>query len=181
MSYYTTSQAAEITGASVQIIRAYTKLYARHFSTEATPEPGQSRRFTAADLRLIKFAHQLSRQNITREQVAERLAAGELEQFEWWPPEPPEAESQAEQAAGEPGTALVPLERLQAAQALLRDAQSREQAAAERVQTLQAQIGELQRELGKAQGELQGFRSAQYRSPKWWRAIFGGRAENPES
>lgn len=176
MSYYTTSQAAEITGASVQIIRAYTKLYARHFSTEATPEPGQSRRFTAADLRLIKFAHQLSRQNITREQVAERLAAGELERFEWWPPEPPEAENLAEQAAGEQSTALVPLERLQAAQALLRDAQSREQAATEQVQALQAQIGELQRELGKAQGELQGFRSAQYRSPKWWRAIFGGRA-----
>ena len=110
--------------------------------------------------------------------MAERLAAGELEQFDWWPPEPPEAESRAEQAAGEPGTALVPLERLQAAQALLRDAQSREQAAAEQVQALQAQIGELQRELGKAQGELQGFRSAQYRSPKWWRAIFGGRAES---
>ena len=173
MPYYTTSQASEITGASIQIIRAYTKLYARYFSTEATPEPGQARRFTAADLRLIKFAHQLSRQNITREQVAERLAAGELDRFDWQPPEP---ESEPEQPSSEPSTALVPLERLQAAQALLRDAQSREQAAAEQVAALQAEVQRLAGELGKAQGELQGYKAAQYRAPKWWRTLFGGRA-----
>ena len=173
MPYYTTSQASEITGASIQIIRAYTKLYARYFSTEATPEPGQARRFTAADLRLIKFAHQLSRQNITREQVAERLAAGELDRFDWQPPEP---ESEPEQPSSEPSTALVPFERLQAAQALLRDAQSREQAAAEQVAALQAEVQRLAGELGKAQGELQGYKAAQYRAPKWWRTLFGGRA-----
>ena len=173
MPYYSTSQASDITGASIQIIRAYTKLYARYFSTEATPEPGQARRFTAADLRLIKFAHQLSRQNITREQVAERLAAGELDRFDW---QPPEAESEPEQAGGEPSTALVPLERLQAAQALLQDAQRREQAAAEQAAALQAEVQRLAGELGKAQGELAGYKAAQYRSPKWWRAIFGGRA-----
>ena len=83
MAYYTTSQAATITGASIQTIRTYTKLYARHFSTEATPELGQARRFTAADLRVIRFAIELAQQNFTREQVAERLAAGELERFEW--------------------------------------------------------------------------------------------------
>ena len=173
MPYYSTSQASDITGASIQIIRAYTKLYARYFSTEATPEPGQARRFTAADLRLIKFAHQLSRQNITREQVAERLAAGELDRFDWQPPEP---ESEPEQPSSEPSTALVPLERLQAAQALLRDAQSREQAAAEQVAALQAEVQRLAGELGKAQGELQGYKAAQYRAPKWWRTLFGGRA-----
>ena len=173
MPYYTTSQASEITGASIQIIRAYTKLYARYFSTEATPEPGQARRFTAADLRLIKFAHQLSRQNITREQVAERLAAGELDRFDWQPPEP---ESEPEQPSSEPSTALVPLERLQAAQALLRDAQSREQAAAEQVAALQGEVKRLAGELGKAQGELQGYKAAQYKAPTWWRKMFGGRA-----
>ena len=173
MPYYTTSQASEITGASIQIIRAYTKLYARYFSTEATPEPGQARRFTAADLRLIKFAHQLSRQNITREQVAERLAAGELDRFDWQPPEP---ESEPEQPSSEPSTALVPLERLQAAQALLQDAQRREQAAAEQAAALQAEVQRLAGELGQAQGELQGYKAAQYRAPKWWRSIFGGRA-----
>lgn len=173
MPYYSISQAAEITGASVQIIRAYTKLYARHFSTEATPEPGQSRRFTSADLRLIKFAHQLSRQNITREQVSERLAAGDLQQFDWWPPEP---NSEPVESTGEPVTALVPLERLQAAQALLQDAQRREQAAAEQVAALQGEVQRLAGELGKAQGELQGYKAAQYRSPVWWRKLFGGRA-----
>ena len=178
MDYYTTSQAAALTGASVQTIRAYTKLYTRYFTTEATPGTGLSRRFTADDLRLIRYAFQQTAAGNTREQVAEQLAAGALAEYAWQPPEPPEPTSEPEEPAAEQSTALVPLERLQAAQALLQDAQRREQVATEQVQALQAEIGELQRELGKAQGELAGFRSAQYRSPKWWRSIFGGRAES---
>lgn len=178
MDYYTTSQAAALTGASVQTIRAYTKLYTRYFTTEATPGSGLSRRFSADDLRLIRYAFQQTAAGNTREQVAEQLAAGALAEYAWQPPEPSEAAGEPEEPAAEPSTALVPLERLQAAQALLQDAQRREQVATEQVHALQDEIGELQRELGKAQGELQGFRSAQYRSPKWWRSIFGGRVES---
>lgn len=178
MDYYTTSQASAITGASVQTIRAYTKLYARHLSLEATPASGLSRRFTADDLRLIRFAFTQTAAGNTREQVAEQLAAGALAEYSWQPPQPSELDSEPVEPSTEQSTALVPLERLQAAQALLQDAQHREQVAAERLEAAQATISDLQRELGKAQGELAGFRSAQYRSPKWWRAIFGGRAEN---
>ena len=174
--YYTTSQASAITGASVQTIRAYTKLYTRYFSTEATPTSGLSRRFTADDLRLIRFAFQQTAAGNTREQVSELLAAGELSEYDWQPPAPEDATSEPVEPAGEPGTALVPLERLQAAQALLTDAQRREQVAAEQVAALQAEVQRLAGELGKAQGELQGFRSAQYRAPAWWRKLFGGRA-----
>ena len=174
--YYTTSQASAITGASVQTIRAYTKLYARYFSTEATPTTGLSRRFTADDLRLIRFAFQQTAAGNTREQVSELLAAGALTEYEWQPPAPEAASTEPVENVTEPGTALVPLERLQAAHTLLQDAQHREQAAAEQVASLQAEVQRLATELGKAQGELQGFRSAQYRAPKWWRSMFGGRA-----
>lgn len=173
LDYYTTRQASTLTGASVQTIRAYTKEYARFFSTEATPESGQARRFTSDDLRLIRYAFEQTALGRTREQVAERLAAGALTEYVWQPPEPV---SEPVEAVTELGTALVPLERLQAAQALLQDAQRREQAAAEQTQALQAEVQRLAGELGKAQGELQGYKAAQYKAPTWWRKMFGGRA-----
>jgi len=174
--YYTTSQASAITGASVQTIRAYTKLYTRYFSTEATPTSGLSRRFTADDLRLIRFAFQQTAAGNTREQVSELLAAGALAEYDWQPPEPAEPESEPVEPLQDTSTALVPLERLQAAQVLLKDAQNREQAAGEQVAALQAEVQRLAAELGKAQGELQGYKAAQYRAPAWWRKMFGGRA-----
>ena len=181
-AYYTTSQAATITGASIQTIRSYTKLYARHFSTEATPESGQSRRFTSADLRLIRFCRDLAEQNLTREKIAERLAAGDLDQFAWQPAEPESAAQggpAAESAASSPNTMLVPYERLQAAQVLLQDAQRREAEAvaeaAAQVATLQAEVQRLSLELGKAQGEAATLKGSRYTAPRWWRAVFGGR------
>jgi hypothetical protein len=44
------------------------------------------------------------------------------------------------------------------------------------VAALQAEVQRLAGELGQAQGELAGYKAAQYRAPKWWRSIFGGRA-----
>ena len=155
-AYYTTSQAATITGASIQTIRSYTKLYARYFSTEATPESGQSRRFTSADLRLIRFCRELAETNLTREKIAERLAAGDLDQFDWQPAEPESAAQDApaaESAASSPNTMLVPYERLQAAQVLMQDAQRREADAAAQVIALQSEVQRLSLELGKAEGE----------------------------
>ena len=177
-AYYTTSQAATITGASLQTIRGYTKLYQRHFSTEATPESGQSRRFTPDDLRLIRFCLELASQNLTREQISDRLAAGELANFAWQPAQqPPDA---TQEPAPSHNTMLVPYERLQAAQMLLQDAQQREQAikaeAAAQVATLQSEVARLSQELGKAQGEAATLRGSRYTAPRWWRAVFGGRA-----
>jgi len=179
---YTTKEASELTSASRPIIRTYTQRYARHLSTEATPEQGKERKFTTGDLRVIRFVYTLTQTSETHEQVLERLAAGELEQFDWQPPEPQRQAAPGgrytgnESAEADPGAYLVPIERLQAAQALLQDAQRREVAAGEQVATLQAEVQRLTLELGKAQGELAGVKASRYRSPQWWRSIFGGRA-----
>lgn len=172
-AYYTTSQAATITGASLQTIRSYTKLYQRYFSTEATPESGQSRRFTSDDLRLIRFCLELANQNLTREQIAERLSAGELANFTWQPTQQPLDATQ--EPAPSSSTALVPYERLQTAQALMLDAQRREEQALDQVATLRAEVQRLSIELGKAQGEAATLRESRYTAPRWWRALFGGR------
>lgn len=171
--YYSTKEAADLTGASRQIIRTYTNTYQRYFSTEGAPaQPGQPRRFTAADLKLIRFIYtSTAEQKLTHEQVQERLAAGALEQFTWQPPEEPtERTGEAESAS----SALIPVERFQAAQALLLDAQRREGEAAEQVQALQERINALERELGKAQGELSAHKALQRKPPAWWVKLFGG-------
>lgn len=173
-TYYTTKQASDISGASRQVIRVYTTRYARYLSTEATPQPGMDRRFTTDDLRLLAFIYQRTSAGETHEQVLERLQAGELEQFAWQPPEPePEPQSATESAS----SALVPLERLQAAHALLQDSQRREAATADQVAALQTEVQRLSLELGKAQGEAAALKAGRYRAPAWWRALFGGRAE----
>lgn len=175
--YYSTKQAAELTGASRQIIRTYTNTYQRHFSTEGAPaQPGQPRRFTAGDLKLIRFIYtSTAEQKLTHEQVQDRLAAGHLEQFAWQPPDATGDAEQGEKPAEIPSTALVPVERLQAAQALLLDAQRRESEAADRVHALQDRLAALERELGKAQGELAAHKALQRKPPAWWLKLFGGR------
>jgi hypothetical protein len=80
----------------------------------------------------------------------------------------------------------VPLATLQAAQALLQDAQRGEEAAIERERALQARIEALHQELGRAEGELVAVRrqiEAQHQAtavqrrkpPAWWVKLFGGR------
>ena len=205
--YYGTKDTSVLTGASRPIIRTYTQRYARFLSTEATPEAGAERRFTAADLKVIAFIYQRTAAGATHDQVIERLAAGELDQFDWQPAEPESAAQggpAAESAASAAGGALVPVERLQAAHALLQDAQRREAEAAAQVIALQSEVqrlsqalgkaegdaamaaaaqvaavqSEVQRltlELGKAQGEAATLKSSRYTAPRWWRAVFGGR------
>ncbi len=172
---YSTKEAAALTGASRQVIRTYTERYSRFFSTEATPEPGQVRRFTAADLRLSRFVYvHTTEKNLTHDEVYELLERGDaLPAFSW------HAESaEAAQDAQERGTAaLVPVERLQAAQALLQAAQRREEEAREEAEALRERIEWLQRELGQAYGELNAYKRLQPRRPRWWRWLFGGPEE----
>jgi hypothetical protein len=74
----------------------------------------------------------------------------EYNTFEW---ESPEEESGA-------NIALVPVAALQAAQALMLDAQRREQESQQRERELQEQINQLLRELGKTEGELAALRAS---------------------
>ena len=149
---YSTKEASTLTGASTPAIRTYTTHYSRYFSTDATPEPGASRRFTIHDLKLIAFVYQKGeREGWTREKVQASLAAGELDHFDW---KASQTEQEPQSAAESASSALVPIERLQAARALLEDAQRRESQALEQLNTMQADVQRLSLELGKAQGEL---------------------------
>lgn len=171
--YYSPKEAAELTGASRQIIRVYTGTYQRHFSTEGAPtQPGQPRRFTDQDIKLIAYIYQQTGQHSQKhDQVLASLAAGALDAFDWQPPEVSESEEPGEPS---PGTALVPVERLQAAHALMQDAQRREEEAHAQAQALQDRLAALERELGKAQGELSAYKAMQRKPPTWWARLFGG-------
>jgi DNA-binding transcriptional MerR regulator len=176
---YSTKEASEITGASRQIIRTYTTTYAQHFSTEGSPnQAGQPRSFTRDDLRLIRFIYEMTKQRgQNHSQVLERLRAGELDRFEWEPPNEDEDLL---------STDLVPVERLLAARVLLEDAQRREHEATaraesqarelrlqakERERELQEQVNQLLRELGHKEGELAAIRASK---PKgFWTRLLG--------
>ena len=177
-TYYSTKEAAELTGASRQIIRTYTATYARYFSSEGAPAAGMPRKFTRDDLRLIRYIYESTTSGIGHTETLERLSAGALADFTWQPAETSptidSAERYDQDAAG--STALIPIERLQAAQALMEDARRREAEQAAQVAALAEQVQSLTLELGKAQGELAAVKANRYRAPQWVRSIFGGRA-----
>ena len=160
---YTPKQAAALLGISVSAVRLYTNTYARYLSTEATGNP---RRLTEEDLRRIAYVASKTSTGQPHERVLSHLATDEGQQeyeaFEW----------EAPGAAQEANTALVPLGALQAAQALMLDAQRREEEARERERELQEQINQLLRELGKTEGELAAIRASK---PKgFWARLLGG-------
>jgi DNA-binding transcriptional MerR regulator len=161
MPLYSPRQAAIALGISPSAIRNYTNTYSRHLSTEATSNP---RRLTESDLRVIGYVVSKTATGLSHDRVLALLAteAGqqELAEYAWEVPE--------DEAEPEPSTALVPLAQLQAAQALMLDAQRREHDALQREQELQAKINELMLELGKAQGELVARKSG-----GWWARLFG--------
>lgn len=163
---YTTKQASTATGVSGQAIRTYTARYERYFSAEATPGPGRDRRYTSEDVRLIAFIAAQTRTGANHDDVQDQLANGALDSFVW----EPAAHRDATETPDSTEAHLVPLERLQAAHALLQDAQRREDEAKAQTEALQAEIQRLTLELGQAQGKL----AATYRAPRWWRALFGG-------
>lgn len=174
--YCSTKEAADLVGCSPQILRTYTDRYARHLSTEATPEPGAVRRFTFADLSLVAFVYtKTSKQgeNLTHERVQELLAAGALDSFDWQPEALQSAQS-ASESATDASTALVPLAQMQAAQALLNDTQRREREALERAEALQERLETMQRDLGAATGELSAYKALRPKRPAWWLWLFGG-------
>jgi DNA-binding transcriptional MerR regulator len=181
---YSPKRATDILGISPSALRIYTDRYKSKLSTEATSTP---RKFTEMDLRTLAFVVASTKEGKTHEQV---LAAWEeFDNFEWEPPEVPI------DAAGDASTALVPVAQLQAAQALMLDAQRREQEAIVRAEAqarelreqaqqrereLLDQVHRLQREMGKAEGKIESL-EAQLRLPalperskSWWVRLFGG-------
>ena len=171
---FTVAQASTLTNIAKPTLRGYTKRYQRYLSTEATPEHGAERLFTEADLETLAFVFSYTSAGQTHAQAMKALDAGELENFDWHWPEP---EIEPTQSAEATTSALIPIERLQAAQYIATDSQQREAEALAKLEQAQEQIQRLQNDLGLANGELAGYKQRQYRAPKWWRAIFGGEPE----
>lgn len=163
---YTPKRVCDILEISQSALRGYVGKYERKLSTEATTTP---RKFTEADLHALAFVVASTSAGKTHDQV---LAAWDEEYptFEW------EATVQPTDPTGDAGTALVPMAALQAAQALMLDAQRREEEAREeareRERQLQEQINQLLRDLGHKEGELEALRASK---PKgFWSRLFGG-------
>lgn len=166
---YTPKQARDILGVSPSALRTHSTTYARYLSTEATGNP---RNFTDADLRVLAFVVNNTGMGKQHKDILQMLAddAPEFAAFDWHAP--------ASVDAGEPmQTALVPAERLQAAQALMVDAQRREQEARAQLEArereLLDQVGELRQALGRAEGKLEALEATQQRR-SWWARMFGG-------
>ena len=162
---YTPKRICEQLGISQSALRIYADKYARKLSTEATTTP---RKFTEADLHALAFVVRSTRDGKTHDQV---LATWDeaYPLFEWEPTVQPTGPTEGE------STALVPVAALQAAQALMLDAQRREELAREeareRERQLQEQINQLLRELGHKEGELEALRKSK---PKgFWAWLLG--------
>jgi hypothetical protein len=144
-------------------LRANTDRYARYLSTEATGTP---RRLTPDDLKALAFVMARAAQGRTHHQILAEWES-DFPSFVWEdapPPQPDVSDS----------TALIPAAQLQAAHALMLDAQRREQETVERAdaerQEWLAKVEALHHALGKAEGELHALRS---QGKPWWARLFG--------
>lgn len=87
-SVYSTPQAARLLGISEGSIRNYVRheLYAPYFTAGANPPKGVQRELTDHDLTLLQYIRERTAARILHEQIAEEIAAGELEERTWTPP-----------------------------------------------------------------------------------------------
>jgi DNA-binding transcriptional MerR regulator len=168
---YSTKEASELTGASRQAIRVYTTRYARYMSTEATPDAGSERRFTEADLRLMAYIYQQTKAGKAHDAVLEALVNGALETFDW---EHSTTSRTVTIDAETVGTALVPIERLVATQALLQVEREERQRLLDRQLELTERLERTRQELGEALGELKAIKAQRRKPPAWWVRLFGG-------
>lgn len=177
---YTPMQMQDMLGVSATGLRIYTTTYPDQLSTEAT---GKRRKFTEGDLCFLSYVKTRTDAGDNHREVLASLKTedgkAQWQQFqdEWEAPESP-VEAMEEQS-----TALVPIAAVQAATALMRDAQRREEEAREQAQVLrdeaaqrerelQEQINQLLRELGKTEGELAALKASK---PKgFWARLLGG-------
>jgi DNA-binding transcriptional MerR regulator len=169
---YTPKHAAELLSISPSAIRLYTTRYKKHLSSEAGNTP---RRFTEGDLRFVAFVGKKTEEGKAHEAILAYLETpegeAEYEEFEWKPPGTNPVIDTG------PGTMLVPVERLVAAQALLQSQQEERLRLLERERELLDQVSRLQREVGKAEGKIESLEAQlqQPRKPKgFWARLLGG-------
>lgn len=75
---FSPSRAARQTGVPMSTLRVWAKQYAEFFSPDANPRPGTERRFTVADLEVLKAISQLRANGLDATEIAERLRQGNV-------------------------------------------------------------------------------------------------------
>ena len=167
MTTYKPAQVARMTGISTSSVKVYTTRHTSHFSPGATPEPGARRYFSENDAKVLAFIAHYTNQGVNHDEIAAKLADGELSAFEWMPPATTGQDArQTSQEGPQQETALVLIQHM-AAQldaATSREIEQRDRAR-EREEALQEEINSLQHDLGLAQGELAAIKS---QARPWW-------------
>ena len=79
---HTPGQAAKLLGVSVTTVQRWSTWFAGHLSQDATPEPGQRRAYTEADIATLRRAQRRLQGGMTWQQVNERLAVITSEEAE---------------------------------------------------------------------------------------------------
>ena len=82
---YTAGAAARAVGISVASVRGYSARFAQFLSPTASPGPGKPRVLTDDDLRVMRFVFYYTGQGESWDDVAARLARGEVAAFDWTP------------------------------------------------------------------------------------------------
>ncbi len=95
---HTPAQAAKLLGVSVTTVQRWSTWFAGHLSADATPEPGQRRAFTEADIATLRRAQRMLQGGMTWQQVNSQIAVYEPEEAE---PEEPAGPSSEEHEAQE--------------------------------------------------------------------------------
>ena len=114
MLVYSTSAAARIANVSPSTVRnlttgTYAPLYAGLFSAGVRPPTGQPRVYTEGDVRLLAYVRTQTAQGVSHADIAARIAAGALDEFNWSPPEevPAQPPRTDQPEAPEPSAALL--------------------------------------------------------------------------
>lgn len=156
-------------GLSPAGIRNYCQHYSRYLSTEATPDPGMTRRFTLADIKLFAYVRDRTNQGTTHLQILPEIENGALDSFEWDIPASSAYSAHSEDADHtEPTTAaLVPASTLAAYQTLLSATEKRLQSTENELNQARARIEMLQSEVGDLTGQ-----NKMLKVP-WWKRLFG--------
>ena len=162
---YTMLETSTLTGISKPSLRNYTRTYARHLSPGATPAAGEARVFSRDDLRVLRFAYSLTEQGSTHETVLQRIAAGELDAYDWYPPDDADGSSEP--------TQLLPPDQIRLLASMMEEYRQRDASAVARERELLDRIERLQSELGETRGRL--AERGRWHPPAWWKYFFGSR------
>ena len=174
VTLYRAAQAASLASVSMAELRDFTATYAPFFSETATPPPGETRLFTAEDVRLLAFLADVTQRGETVDEVVRRLAGGALAEFPWWVPA-----DEGDSAGGASALASVP--QLQViAQVFWQQAEEsrrRERELRQRLEAAERRIEELEREVAALRCEAE-----QKRASGWhgvWERVRGLRRRLP--